>query len=359
MRAIFRVFALCLCALLLFSCSCNLITPEEKDPEVRSENYFEYFDTVCSVLSYAGDEEEVFLQNAALVKSELSRYHKLFDIYFGYSGVTNVYTLNKKAKVAPVVVDETLFDFLVYAKEMYTLTEGKVNVAMGAVLSIWHDARESVEDDPMTFQMPTDETLREANTHTNIDDLILNADDKTVYFSDPELKLDVGALAKGYATEKIGEMLEERGVTSYVLNFGGNIRAIGTRPSGAPWVTGITNPDKTSSEAFVARINLSDTSLVTSGDYERYFVYEGERYHHIIDPLTLYPTKYARSVSILTADSGLADALSTALFCMSYEDGVRLLDTLKEKGHTVDVLWVFASGDVKMTDGFARVVLEE
>jgi thiamine biosynthesis lipoprotein len=136
-----------------------------------------------------------------------------------------------------------------------------------------------------------------------------------------------------------------------VLNIGGNLRAIGEKVTGEGWVTGITNPDKTSADSFVCRVSIKDTSLVTSGDYERYYVVDGKKYHHIIDPKTLMPATYFSSVSIFTKDSALADALSTALFCMSYEDRRTLIESIGG----VEVIWVYPDGKVVMTDGITLV----
>ena len=187
--------------------------------------------------------------------------------------------------------------------------------------------------------------------HCNIDDLIIDKASGTVYISDPDMSLDVGAIGKGYATEKAAELLISRGISSYVLNIGGNIRAIGEKVTGDGWVTGITNPDHTSGEQFVARVNIKNISLVTSGDYERFYTVEGVKYHHVIDPVTLMPASYFSSVSVFTPDSGLADALSTALFCMSYEDGKELVESIGE----VDVIWVDTEYNVYYTDGIEFV----
>ena len=357
MRKINRMICFLVVCVLLFFTGCNPPSPSTEEPKTQSKTFYEYFDTECAVFSYLGDQK-AFSENAEFVRLELEKYHRLFDIYFSYAGVTNLNTLNKTAKNAPVAVSDELFAFLVYAKEMYSLTNGKVNIAMGAVLSIWHDVREIIEEDPTLAVLPTKEQLEEANLHTNIEDLILDAENKTVYYADAKMKLDVGALAKGYACEKIAEKLMARGVTSYVLNFGGNMRAIGTKVYGNGWVTGIRNPFR-NENPFVLRMILKDASLVTSGDYQRYFVYEGVKYHHIIDPETLYPTTYFTSVSILTEDSALADALSTAFFCMPRESSLLVIEALKKEGITVDVLWVGSSGEIFMTDGFSSTVVEE
>ena len=316
------------------------------DPEVQTKAYYEYFDTKSVIYSYKGDSAAEFDSNHKAVAEILSEYHKLFDIYYEYSGVNNLRTVNKRAGIEPVKVDERIIDFLLYAKEIYTLTNVKTNVAMGSVLKLWHDCREASEDgDPVAI--PDEAALKLAGNHCDINNVIINREEGTVYLADPEMSLDVGALGKGYATEKAADMLIARGVSSYVLNIGGNIRAIGAKVSGEGWVTGITNPDKDSTDPFVLKTVIKGTSLVTSGDYERYFVSNGVKYHHIIDPVTLMPASYFSSVSVFTEDSGLADALSTALFCMSYEDGLKLVSDIGG----VDVIWVDTEYNVRMTDG--------
>ena len=335
---------------LLVSCSPITYSPsagEVKDPETRAKSYYEFFDTVSVIISYKGDSAEEFSSNCEAVSSTLNEYHRLFDIYHEYEGVNNIRTINKSAGKEAVKVDEKLIDFLLYCKEIYTLTDGKTNVAMGSVLKLWHNERERYDEDyPEKAKLPSMENLEEKALHTDINSLIIDKEAGTLLISDPEMSLDVGAIGKGYATEKAAEALIERGVSSYVLNIGGNIRAIGTKPSGNGWVTGITNPDKTSDEPFVCKVIIDNTSLVTSGNYERFYVVDGVRYHHIIDPETLMPANYFSSVSIFISDSSLADALSTALFCMSYEDGKALAESLGAK-----VIWVTADGEVFMTDG--------
>lgn len=321
------------------------------EPQTRAESYYEYFDTVTVLFSYKGDSPEEFKANCAVAEELLKEYHRLFDIYYEYAGVNNIKTVNKNAGKEPVTVDRKLIDFLLYCKELYTLTNGETNIAMGAVLKLWHNAREDATYDPENAYIPKEEYLTAAAMHTNIDDIIIDEAECTVYISDPELSIDVGAIGKGYAAERITEALVSRGASSYVLNLGGNIRAIGSKLNGNGWVTGITNPDKTSEEAFVCRVDIKDVSLVTSGDYERYYTVDGERYHHIIDKDTNMPAKYFSSVSVFTKDSGLADSLSTALFCMSYEDGLALI----EKIGGIDVIWVESDGTVKMTNGINLV----
>ncbi len=342
-----RFIAFILTAALIapFAASCG------KKNEPRSATFYEYFDTVSTIYSYADEDEALFSEHQKLIEAELEVYHRLFDIYHEYSGMNNLRTVNLNAGASAVKVDGRLIDLLLYAKEIYALTNGEVNVAMGAVLSLWHGCREDAEDDPDHACLPAPESLREAAEHTDIDSIVIDREASTVYISDSKVTIDVGALGKGYAAEMIAKMLKEKGVSSYVLDIGGNLRLIGQKPDGSGWVTGITEPDKASAQAFATRVNISDTSCVTSGSYERYYTVGGKNYHHIIDKDTLYPSEYFLSVTVITPDSALADALSTALFSMPYKDGAALVESLDN----VEALWITAEGERLSTEGFGAM----
>ena len=316
--------------------------------------YYTFFDTVSYIYNYAGGDSEEFEEICSETAKILEEYHNLFDIYYEHSGVTNLRTINLNAGGEPLKVDQKLIDFLLYAKELYTLTGGEMNVMMGAVLRPWHDCRQAASSDPANTSIPSTEVLEEASKHTSIDLLEIDEENLTVRISDPAASLDVGALGKGYATEKAAQYLESLGLSSYVLNIGGNIRIIGTKPDGSGWLTGIKNPlDR--GETYAEYITLTDTSCVTSGIYERFYTVGGVQYHHIIDKDTLMPSKHFSSVSIITKDSGLADALSTALFTVSYEEGRALVDTLDG----VEVLWITHDGEKLMTEGFKLLITEQ
>lgn len=320
-------------------------------PEVRSKTIsYLHFNTVSTLSSYGDTSEEEFENYVKIADEMLEYYHRLFDIYYEYASVNNIKTINQNAGKKPIEVDKELIDFLVYCKELYTLTDGKTNIMLGSVLKIWHDAREMADKDFGYLHpdyLPGASELEAANAHTSIDSLIINVEENTVYISDPSASIDVGAIAKGYAAKKVADRLKNMGADSMVLNAGGNIITIGLKPDGSKWVTGITNPDKTAENSLSCRVEIGSVALVTSGDYERYFICDGTRYHHIIDPDTLMPANYFASVSIFTSDSGLADALSTALFCMSYEDGLELV----KKIGGIDVIWINSNGEIKTTEG--------
>ena len=316
--------------------------------------YFTYFDTVSYVYSYAGDSAEAFEARSAGASAVLEEYHKLFDIYHEYSGINNLCTVNRLAGGEAVEVDEKLIDFLLVARDMYERTDGEMNVMLGAVLRLWHDCREAASAEPSAAEIPAEEALRAAAKHIDISLLEIDEAKGTVRITDPEASIDVGALGKGYATEKAAEYLEADGAKGYVLNVGGNIRIIGTKPDGSGWVTGVRDPLDPDNN-FILRLNLADTACVTSGVYERYFTVNGVRYHHIIDRDTLFPSAHFASLTVVTKDSALADALSTALFCLPYEEGLALANSMEG----VEVLWVFPDGETRCTAGMEALIVSE
>ena len=316
---------------------------------------FDYFDTATSIVGYA-DSQAAFDAAVAEIKQQLGEYHQLYNIYQRYDGVTNLAAINARAAGdGTVSVDGRLADMLAFAAEMHTLTGGKTNVAMGSVLSIWHTYRERGIDDPTTAQLPPMAELTAAAGHTAITDMVVDTDADTVYLADDMLTLDVGAVAKGYAVERVAQWMAAEGYDGWVLNVGGNVRTVGGKPTGEDWLVGIENPNTDSDEPYIAYLELRDKALVTSGNYQRYYLVDGVRYHHIIDPVTLMPSDRYRSVSVVCSDSGVADALSTALFCMDYDTGVALVDSLTD----AEAMWVMPDGTQRYSDGFTAYLQQK
>lgn len=316
---------------------------------VRYEaTFLTLFDTVTTIVGYA-ESKQAFTADAQFIHDELEEYHQLYDIYNDYPGIVNIKTLNDRAGTGPVEVDRRIVDLLLEAKEMYGETGGKVNVAFGSVLSIWHAYRESGIEDPEGAALPPMAELREAERHTDIGGVLVDEARSTVELTDPEMSLDVGAIAKGYATQRVCDAAREKGITSLLVSVGGNVCAIGSQDGqGTPWRAGIQDPVDKKSGNYLHVLGLVDQTLVTSGSYQRYYTVDGETYHHIIDPDTLMPARYFTAVTVLSTDSGTADALATALFNLPLEEGKALAESLEG----TEAMWVLADGSQAFTAGF-------
>ncbi len=322
----------------------------------HSDSLFDVFNTLITVVAYTRSEQE-FDSCFATMRGRFRELHQLYDIYNDYQGINNVKTINDNAGVQPVKVDSEIIDLLLFAKDWYRRTGGKTNVAMGAVLKIWHDYREQGQSDPENAKLPPLEDLREAEKHTDIDKVIVDTENSTVYLADPEMSLDVGAVAKGYATEIVAREMAEAGLKSALISSGGNIRAIGKPLDGVRerWGVGIQNPDESivpDEQNILDVIFINDSSVASSGDYMRYYVVNGRVLHHIIDPATLMPADYYRAVTVMTAHAGVADFLSTTLFLLPFEQSRALAESLDG----VEAVWVMPDGEVKATDGMKAIM---
>lgn len=316
--------------------------------------FFGLFDTVISIIAYTKDEE-TFQAYADAFYDELETYHQLYDIYEDYPGIANIKTINDNAGIQPVVVDEKIIDMLEEAVEMYELTDGRINIAMGSVLSLWHECREAGNIDPDNARIPSEEQLKEAAQHMDIGKVKIDRENSTVYLEDPQMSLDVGSVGKGYAVEMAGRKLEADGLVNGMLNVGGNVKAIGTKPGGERWKIGIQNPDLSDSQTYLHTLGVDGMSLVTSGTYQRFYTVDGKKYHHIINPELLMPWDMYASVSIVCQDSGLADCLSTAVFNMEPEKGKQFIEGLDG----VEAIWIYPDGTEEYSTGIYDFMVDE
>ena len=302
--------------------------------------YWDVFDTVTTVTGYAAGQAE-FDAAAREIHDALLEYHRLYNIYESYDGLRNLKTVNDQAGIGPVPVDERILSLLQFAQTAWTETGSRVNAAMGSVLAHWHDAREQALEDPDRAALPDRSALEEAALHTDLSALELDLEAGTAFLTDPDMALDVGALAKGYTVEQVAAAAADH----FLISVGGNVCATGPKPDGTPWTVAVENPD---GGDFLKLLYAEDRSVVTSGDYQRYFELDGVRYHHIIDPDTLEPAAYWRSVTVVADSSAAADCLSTALFTLSQAEGQRLLDQWG-----AEALWIGRDGAQVMSPGFS------
>ena len=332
---------LLLCALLLSGCT-GVGEPEAKQ---YTATFLTLFDTVTTIVGRA-ESEEAHMAASQAIHDELLVYHQLFDIYNDYEGLNNLKTVNDNAGLSPVVVDRAIIDLLLDCKAYYELTGGLVNVAMGSVLQLWHEARNDGLEDIANAYLPDWEALEAAAEHVSIDAIVIDEAASTVYISDPAVRLDVGAIAKGWSAQRAAE----NAPGGLLISVGGNVCATGAKDeNGTPWRVGVQDPD--GGEDYLHVLNVTGGSVVTSGDYQRCYLVDGKIYHHIIDPATLYPSEYWRSVTIVCADSGLADALSTALFLLPLEEGMALAESCG-----AEAMWVDAAGEKYYSPGFEALI---
>ena len=334
-------------SLILLSALLTAVFARPKTQNRYSETFFGLFDTAVELIGCA-DSEQTFQTEAQKAREILTDYHRLFDAYHEYEGLNNLYVLNRDAGLAPVRVNGEMLAFLEYARALQRVSPPcEVNIAMGNVLRAWREAS-------LCATLPSADALARAGEHADISNLVINRDEGTVFYADPEMTLDFGALAKGYAVERAAQCLEAGEMPKFLINAGGNVRAGGSPEDGQGWKVGVRSPDAPGE--ILDTLYVSGLSVVTSGDYERWFEADGARYGHIISPDTLYPAENFRSVTVVTRDSGYADYLSTRLFIMSYEDGRALLEDLRasDAWDSAEAYWVFPDGTTEMTDGMSR-----
>ncbi len=338
-----RFLPLLLCFSLLWLTACENAPLSAK--KQYTATFLSLFDTVTTIVGKAESEAD-FQSMVTPIRDELDRYHKLFDIYHDYEGLNNLKTVNDRAAIAPVVVDTAILDLLEDCKDYYEATGGVFNPAMGGVLRLWHDAREDGLNDPANAYLPDDSKLKEAAAHMDPSHIVLDREASTVFLSDPALRLDVGGIAKGWAVQRVCANAPE----GLLISVGGNVYATGPKGAdGTPWRVGIQNPS--GSSQYLHTLKITGGSVVTSGSYQRAYAVDGKLYHHIIDPRTLYPAEGWTSVTVVCADSGLADVLSTSLFVLDREAGQALLDR-----YGAHAMWVDTEGEKFYSPDFRELI---
>lgn len=321
----------------------------------HSEVLTGYFDTIITLVAYTKTQVEfdAFLAEA---EAEFGRLHRLYDIYSNYPGLANAKTINDQAGLQPVVVDADLLNLVKMAREWSLSGTRKTNIALGPVLEIWHSYRREGLNDPEKAQLPPREQLEAATQYTDASEILIDEKLSTVFLTDRRMSLDLGAVAKGYATEIVARKLQASGLTSGAINAGGNVRTIGKPLDGVRdrWGIGIMDPDSSlfTDDRNLDVVYVTDSAVVTSGDYQRYYYVQGVRYHHLIDPDTLFPAEYYRALTVVTKDSGLADLLSTELFLLPYEEGRALAESFEN----VQVMWIMPGGEVRVTPGLEKLL---
>ncbi len=314
---------------LLFGCS------EEEDYQLIQESRFA-LGTYNQVTVYAPGEEE----GQGIINEVFARVDEIESLMSSNIDDSDIYMLNSQAGESAVTVDPETFKLLQLGKEYKDLTDGAFNIGIGALIALWdiggNDQR-----------VPEDGEIQELLNRIDLNQLTLNQNNYEAKLEDPEMSVDLGGIAKGYAVDEAIRIIEEHGVEHAIVDFGGDIYVLGSNPDGNEWRIGISTPEIGGS-GVAARLFSSDMSVVSSGDYERYFFEDDQLYHHILDPATGYPTDNELSSVTVVSNTALAgDVFSTAIFIMGLEEG---LDFLKDQ-EDIEAILITNNKEVYLTDG--------
>lgn len=299
-----------------------------------------YMDTYINVKIYSNDKAltEKALKN---VESIYKEYDKLSDRYKSYDNVKNVNYINNKLGInQDLKIDDKLYDLLNYSKFYYDKTNGLFNIAMGNVIDVWAQYRKGEKKG-----IPTYNELKSSGS-VNIKGLVLKEDD-TISKTE-NISIDLGGIAKGYATELVGKYLDGVGLHKYLITAGTSSIKAGDHYKSDAYKIGLTNPNKTADLYKILKVK--DMSVTTSGSYEQYYEYKGVRYHHLIDPNTLFPPNYTLTVTVITDNAALGEVLSKALFLMPIKDGLEYIKNYSN----VEAIWYGTDGKITMTDGMKK-----
>ena len=296
------------------------------------------FDTFITFIAYTENREN-FNRAADFIFERMHELHMHFDIFNSYEGINNLRDINENAGIAPLSVSYDVINLIIHAREAERITGGAVNAALGPVLSIWREYREPGVANPDVARVPSFDLLAAAAGLTDMDYVITDEAALTVFLAKPDMSLDVGAVAKGFAAGLVmDELMAEHGVRAAILNAGGHIVAAGAPPGRDYWNVGIQNPE--AGLAPVDAVNIVDKTVSISGGNQRFFRVGDRAFGHIIDPGTLFPSERFAQVAVIHADSWMADILSTALFILPLEEGKALA------GKTgADALWIKPDGE--------------
>lgn len=296
-----------------------------------------YMDTVIDIKLYSNNEEE-----ANTIISEIEGiykyYHELTDKYNSYEGINNIYTINNTKEVSLLEINEDLYNILDYSKNWYYKSNGLFNVNIGKLTDLWKNYRDN------NSGIPTNEELIKLSG-LDIKDLVLYDDYKILT---GKVNLDLGGIAKGYATEVVHYYLNKIGFEKYLINAGGTVLAGKNVKVEDSYKVGIQDPND--STKIYTTLNLIDKIVTSSGGYERFYEYEGVKYHHIIDPNTKMSANNMKSVTVITEDALLGDVLSTTLFLMTIEQGQEFVKQFEN----VDVIWYANDDQIIKTDGIKK-----
>ncbi|WP_067841242.1 FAD:protein FMN transferase [Amphibacillus sediminis] len=289
--------------------------------------------TVVNLSVYDEDKEYV-------IESAMSLIEELEQIISDEIASSEISEINRQAGIAPVPVSEELYYLIDKSLNYGKLSDGGFDISVGPLTHLWRIGHDDA-------RKPDQEEIDQAIAVIDYEKVILNPEEQSVYLEEPDMQLDLGAIAKGYITDQVNALFEEEGVTSAIIDLGGNIYVKGNRPSGEEWTVGVQNPFLARGE-LVGRIQATNKSVVTSGIYERYVEVDGIKYHHLLDPDTGYPfDNEIAGVTIISDYSIDGDALSTVVFAKGLEAGKTFIESLDD----VEAVFVTRDQEIILSSG--------
>ena len=328
----------------------------------------DYFDTIINLRIFI-DPKTDSMEIKNKVEEIIKFYHEISDKYNPYDGVTNIYTINQNPTDTHEVEEEliNIIELSLYHEEN---TSDLFSISLGPVLEIWHDYREACIPDPFEYnswsgvcEKPSQEELSVTVPFMDSSNITIDSENNTISMTE-NMKLDLGAVSKGYMSQKLKEYLDSLDISGYLLNAGTSIVLVGgqygLRESG---VFNVVATDPTyslkigspnSSKSWYAWLEIKDGDvIITSGDYDRYYMAGDEYLHHIIDPNTLQPERNLRAVTLVTDDASLGDIYSTAIFLMSVEEGIEFVNSIPN----LEAIWYGIDGTISYSENLESTYL--
>jgi len=312
----------------------NEKTNKNQNPEVTKETSSEFLmDTIVDMQVYGENAQEVINNSFARMRQIENEMSKSIEN-------SEVSKINKNAANQWVKVSEDTFKVIEKAIEYAKLTKGRFDPTIGPLVELWGIGTSEAK-------VPSVGEIEKNKKLVNYKNLKLNKEDSSIKFEKENMKIDLGGIAKGYAADEVRNIVKEAGIESAYVNLGGNVLVIGGKKDGTPWKIGIQDP-REARGSVMASLEIRDKTVVTSGNYERYFRKDGVLYHHILNPETGKPTRNdLLSVSIISKDSFEADVLSTSAFIMGRKEAY---DFIKSKDG-IEAIFVTKDNKVYLTPG--------
>lgn len=251
--------------------------------------------------------------------SELELIHKKMSSEIPGNDVDNI---NQKAGKEWVTVSEQTFSVIEEGLRIAELTDGALDISLGPIIKLWNIGKDHEK-------LPSPGEIKKQLEFVNYRNIALDKGFFRVRLIKEGMKIDLGGIAKGYAADRVAAIIRNQGIKSALINLGGNIYVVGNHPKKRKWKIGILHPRPDNASTIIAFIDAADKTLVTSGDYERFFISDDKRYHHLIDPVTGYPSRNSLvSVTVIGPSSMTADGLTTGSFVLGLKKGRALLESL-------------------------------